>query len=458
MTFGCICSGISAPTVAWKPLGWRAAFYAEIDKFPSAVLAHHYPETPNYGDFTLIEKSEPIDVLIGGTPCQSFSVAGLRGGMADDRGNLALEYLKLADRLRPSWLVWENVPGVFSSTSHDAPNPNPPSPPLERDGTEMETEDEYTAEELHSFNCFLAGLSELGYGFAYRVLDAQFAGVPQRRRRIFVVGYFGDWRCAAAVLFERHSLSGHPPPSRKAGERVAGTIKGGSGSRVWPDPSDGNGGGLVAADVAAPIAHNPYGDHESRESLLVAKCLNAKGGAGRSDGESETFVTHSLCADGFDASEDGTGRGTPLVTSILEAGARCGTKADSRQIFVQNTRDEVRLQGGDGQSAGALSAEPGMKQQPYLRDGMAVRRLTTIECARLQGFPDTYCHIPYRRRKINAELAAYYQRYGLECWQEGEDWYTEVAADGPIYKSYGNSMAVPVVHWIGRRIAEVDAL
>jgi DNA (cytosine-5)-methyltransferase 1 len=114
-----------------------------------------------------------------------------------------------------------------------------------RDGQEVETEDEYTAEELHALNCFLAGLSELGYGIAYRILDAQYFGVPQRRRRIFVVGHLGDWRAAAAVLFERHSLQGHLAPSRKTGERIAGTIKGGSGERGYPDPSDGNGGGLI---------------------------------------------------------------------------------------------------------------------------------------------------------------------------------------------------------------------
>ena len=196
LIFGSICSGIEAASAAWLPLGWRCAFMSEIEAFPRAVLSHHYPETPLHGDFTTIREGEyeAIDALVGGTPCQSFSVAGLRGGLADERGNLALEYLRLAERLRPRWLVWENVPGVLSSG----------------DGRD--------------FGAFVGGLAELGYGWAYRVLDAVNFGVPQRRRRVFVVGYLGDWRRAAAVLFEPASLRWHPAPSRKTRERIAPTI------------------------------------------------------------------------------------------------------------------------------------------------------------------------------------------------------------------------------------------
>jgi DNA (cytosine-5)-methyltransferase 1 len=142
------------------------------------VLEHHYPEVPCHGDFTTIEENQygSIDLLVGGTPCQSFSIAGLRGGMDDERGNLALEFVRLAQRERPQWLVWENVPGVLSSNGG------------------------------RDFGSLLGALAELGYGFAYRVLDAQFFGVAQRRRRVFLVGYLGDWRPPAAVLFERESL------------------------------------------------------------------------------------------------------------------------------------------------------------------------------------------------------------------------------------------------------------
>lgn len=174
--------------MAWHPLGWEAVAYSEIERFPSEVLAHHYPSTPNLGDMTKFKEwnlEQSIGLLVGGTPCQSFSVAGLRKGLDDPRGNLMLTYLAIADKYKPKWIVWENVPGVLSSNGGK------------------------------DFGVFLGALGELGYGFAYRVLDAQYFGVAQRRRRVFVVGYLGDWRRAAAVLFERHSLQGHPAPSRE---------------------------------------------------------------------------------------------------------------------------------------------------------------------------------------------------------------------------------------------------
>ena len=215
MIYGSVCSGIEAATVAWHPLGWKPAFFSEIEPAPRSVLAHHYSDVPCHGDFTTIGANEygPINLLVGGTPCQSFSIAGLRGGLDDDRGNLALEFIKLAQRTRPRWVVWENVPGVLSSNRG------------------------------RDFGTFLAALGEIGYGFAYRVLDAQFFGVPQRRRRVFVVGCLGDWRSAAAVLFERHSLQGHPAPRREAGKEIAGTLE----SRA----SGGGGGPGAGTDGAA---------------------------------------------------------------------------------------------------------------------------------------------------------------------------------------------------------------
>ena len=193
MKYLSVCSGIEAATVAWHPLGWQAIGFSEIEKFPSQVLAHHYPDVPNLGDMTKYKEwnlESNVDVFVGGTPCQSFSVAGLRKGLDDPRGNLMLTYLAIADKYRPRWLVWENVPGVLSSNGGK------------------------------DFGTFLGGLGELGYGFAYRILDAQYFGVAQRRRRVFVVGYLGDWRRAAAVLFERHSLSGNPAPRRQKGKSV----------------------------------------------------------------------------------------------------------------------------------------------------------------------------------------------------------------------------------------------
>ena len=210
MKYGSVCSGIEAATQAWHHMGWKPSFFSEIDAFPCAVLQHHYPKVPLHGDFTTIQDGdyEPINLLVGGTPCQSFSVAGLRKGLDDPRGNLMLGFGALAKRLRPTWLVWENVPGVLSANG----------------GVD--------------FGTFLGMLAELGYGFAYRVLDAQFFGVAQRRKRVFVVGYLGDWRPAAAVLFERDSLSGNPAPSREAKEDVAGTFKACASSGGWSNSVD----------------------------------------------------------------------------------------------------------------------------------------------------------------------------------------------------------------------------
>lgn len=213
MRFASVCSGIEAASVAWQPLGWQAAWFSEIEPFPRSVLAHHYPNVPNWGDMTKFQDwpDESIDLLCGGTPCQSFSIAGLRKGLADPRGNLMLVFGAIAAKYRPRWLVWENVPGVLSSNGG------------------------------RDFGAFLGLLAELGYGFAYRILDAQYVrvqshprAVPQRRRRVFVVGHIGGlWQRAAAALFERESLRGHPAPSRKAGQNAAGTLaartKGGGG-------------------------------------------------------------------------------------------------------------------------------------------------------------------------------------------------------------------------------------
>ena len=420
MRYLSVCSGIEAATVAWHPLGWTPAAFSEIEAFPRAVLAHHYPEVPLHGDFTTIRGDEygPIDLLVGGTPCQDFSVAGLRAGIAGDRGNLTLEFLRLASRTKPRWIVWENVPGVLSSDGGRA------------------------------LGAFLGGLAELGYGFAYRVLDAQHFGLAQRRARVFVVGYLGDWRRAAAVLFERESLQGHPAPRREEGQRVANSLV------DRPDRGGGNNEGQRL--ITTEISH----------------CLNA-GGMGRQDYETETLIAHSLRAEGFDASEDGTGRGTPLVpisflsnasfpehgvdiagtlrtenqhaiaftakdhgadagaiSPTLRGGGHHNSHANGGVMpavaFAQNQRDEVRLM----DVAGALASEPGMKQQTYVHTS-AVRRLTPRECERLQGFPDDYTLVPYRGKP---------------------------ASDGPRYKALGNSMAVPVMAWIGRRIAMVEAI
>ena len=412
MTYGSVCSGIEAATVAWSPLGWQPAWFSEIEPFCCDLLKHRYPTVKNYGDFTKIttEQSGPIDLLCGGTPCQDFSVAGLRAGLAGARGNLTLEFVALAERIRPRWVVWENVPGVLSIDNGGA------------------------------FGAFLSGLAELGYGFAYRVLDAQYFGVPQRRRRIYVVGYLGDWRCAAAVLFERQSLSGHPPPSREAREEVAGTLTGGtdtgsnhgkrsgsdrdtlvagclgggSGSRGWCPETDRM---TFVPDVAYGLNAHPSRRYDAQANeTFVAGTLNANGKAAGSatqqDAESGLLVVHSLRGDGFDAGEDGTGRGTPLVPVAFRASGQDGFTPSTICPPLCNT---------DG---GGIV--------PSMLSHMAVRRLTPRECERLMEMPDDYTLIPRKDGKM--------------------------AKDGPRYKAIGNSWAVPCASWIGERIQAVEDL
>jgi DNA (cytosine-5)-methyltransferase 1 len=416
MRYGSICSGIEAASVAWHPLGWKPAFFAEIDKFPSAVLAHRYPHIPNLGDFTAIrpDQHEPIDLLVGGTPCQSFSIAGLRGGMADARGNLALEFLRLADRARPRWLVWENVPGVLSSNKG------------------------------RDFGAILGGMVELGYGIAYRVLDAQYVrvdgfgrAVPQRRRRVFIVGYLGDWRRAAAVLFERASLLGDSAPRREAGERVAPTISarptggGGLGSDFDFD------GGLVTStgNVAHCLNAGGMGRLDYETETMVAHTLLSKSNDSHA-ADLDTYVANSLKADGFDASEDGTGRGTPIIAVDWQNSAG---GPNSTETFHTLTADRIPAiafdckasgqngfgvgeiastlrsmahsnshQNGGGHQAVAfdmrgreggaqfegphetanIRAASGGSSRSYVAQTWAVRRLTPLECERLQGFPE----------------------------------------------------------------------
>jgi DNA (cytosine-5)-methyltransferase 1 len=400
LTYGSVCSGIEAATVAWHPLGWEPSFFSEIDQFPRSVLKHYYSNVPLHGDFTTIQNGDyaPINLLVGGTPCQSFSVAGLRGGMDDSRGNLALEYLALAARLRARWLVWENVPGVLSVDGGRA------------------------------FGAFLGLLVKLGYGFAYRILDAQYCGVPQRRRRVFVVGYLGDWRRAAAVLFEKESLQWDSPPSREARQDITGTVaartRGGGGFGTDFDPA----GGLQC-----------FGGNNQASEIDVATACNAHGGSGRMDFESETFVAHALRADGFDASEDGPGRGTPLVPIAFDLRGREGGAMPEGAHDTANIRSSS---GGSSRSyvAGTLNGSgAGMDRASgqeneadfVVQSEIGVRRLTPQECERLQGFPDDYTLVPYRSKP---------------------------AKDGPRYKAIGNAMAVPCMAWLGLRIQMVENL
>ncbi len=239
MRYLSVCSGIEAASVAWHHLGWTPVGFSEIEPFPAAVLAHRFPNVPNYGDMTKYEQwpLQPgsIDVLVGGTPCQSFSVAGLRKGLEDPRGNLMLTYLAIAARLRPRWIVWENVPGVLSSNGG------------------------------RDFGTFLGALGELRYGFAYRVLDAQYVrvgrwprAVPQRRRRVFVVGCLGDGAAAAEVLALREGLQRHLEASGKARKGAASDAEGGA-----------RGGGVFTSHRVAPCLETTSNDYSRADGFTM---------------------------------------------------------------------------------------------------------------------------------------------------------------------------------------------
>ena len=361
-----VCSGIGAPELAAPWIGWR--YQSEIEKFPSAVLATHFPDARNLGDMTKFKEwpDADIDVLCGGTPCQSFSIAGLRKGLADPRGNLALTYLAIAERYRPRWLVWENVPGVLSALSHDSPDQRPPEINLDgdngpRDGEEVVVTDRYDAYENHALWCFVAGAAELGYHGGFRTFDAQYVrtrgfprAVPQRRRRVFFVGYLGDWRRAAAVLFDRESLRGDPPPRRETGQGPAPTIS--------ARPSGGGGlgtdfdcnGELTAnsGDVSHCITASGQQSLDAEtETLIAANTLIGKGNDCHA-ADLQTYVAHTLKGEGFDASEDGTGRGTPIVPVAFDC------KGTEVQTAEDGTAPTLRCMGHNSshQNAGGHAA------------------------------------------------------------------------------------------------------
>lgn len=401
LIYGSICSGIEAATVAWEPLGWKAAWFSEIEAFPSAVLAERWPEVVNLGDMTKIAAAvragevQAPDVMVGGTPCQAFSIAGLRNGLADARGQLTLSYVELANAIddkriergeEEAIFVWENVPGVL--TSHD-----------------------------NAFGCFLAGLagescelepsggkwthSGCVYGpqrsIAWIVKDAQYFGVAQRRKRVFVVASARKGFDPGQVLFESEGVRRDTPPSREPQTAVAALTA--------------RGVGTCGAD-----------DNQAQAGHIIAECANGD-------------ISHTLKAEGFDGSEDGTGRGIPVIafgggnTSGNIDIAACLTARGQRIDFDVETFAVHGTQDPDTNRELAHTLGRNHGQENAISNGMLVRRLTPVECERLQGFPDNHTLISWRGKEAT------------EC------------PDGPRYRAIGNSMAVPVMRWIGERIA-----
>lgn len=446
MIYGSICSGIEAATVAWEPLGWKAAWFSEIEAFPSAVLAERWPEVVNLGDMTKIAAAvragdvQAPDVMVGGTPCQAFSIAGLRNGLVDARGQLTLSYVELANAIddkriergeEEAIFVWENVPGVL--TSHD-----------------------------NAFGCFLAGLagescelepsggkwthSGCVYGpqrtIAWIVKDAQYFGVAQRRKRVFVVASARKGFDPGQVLFESEGVRRDTPPSREPQTAVAALTARGVGT-CGADDNQAQAGHLLA-----------FGGGNTGGNIDVAACLTAKGQ--RIDFEVETFAVHgtqdpdtnlelahtlgrnhgqenaciafSYKDHGADASED--------LSPTLRAGNSDNSNANGGQppaiayAFKPGQGAKARGIGfAEEQSPTLTSASSGTNLTPAVMHGVSVRRLMPVECERLQGFPDNHTLISWRGKEAT------------EC------------PDGPRYRAIGNSMAVPVMRWIGERIA-----
>lgn len=532
LTYGSVCSGIEAASVAWGELGWKPAWFSQYDPehdyscgpdFPSAVLANHWPDVPNLGDMTKLAASVRAgitpapDLIVGGTPCQAFSVAGARAGLSDPRGQLTISYGELADAVdnsraaegkAPAIFVWENVPGVLSSKDN-------------------------------AFGAFLGLLAgedcelqpsgkrwtNAGYvrgpkrAIAWRILDAQYFGVAQRRRRVFVVASARGDIDPTQVLFESDGVRRDTPPSRSAGQVVAALTANGVGT-CGADDNQGQAGHLIPQRVTGDVAH-------------------------------------TLKAEGFDGSEDGTGRGTPIIAMAHGQGSaeiktddsaptltcnheapivfssnghasfapgadplRAKQGSEHETLVVHGTQDPDILKdmahtlgrnhgqenavyafqpriarngrGDMGNIVHSLNAQPGetgkgdaapcvavaygltteqtpkfnkecaltLTKQSHTGGGqpqacmtpeMAVRRLTPVECERLQGFPDNHTLITVSsRKKITAEEYAYLRHHNPAL--TAEEAY-RLAKDGPRYKAIGNSMAVTVMRWIGRRIA-----
>jgi DNA (cytosine-5)-methyltransferase 1 len=483
LTYTSICSGIEAPGAAWGPIGWTPLWFSEIKPFPCAVLKHHYPDTPNLGDMTaldFVDRAAAIgipDVLIAGCPCQAFSVAGRRESLDDDRGNLTLRFCIIVegltqhaarlDRHGPV-IVFENVPGILNTKDN-------------------------------AFGCLLAGLvgedsaliapggrwTDAGMvagprgNLAWAVLDAQHFGLAQRRERVFVVFCPGGRADSSKILLEPKSLCGDSSPRRQAGQDVAGTLaaRAGAGGGLGTDfelgggglqPSACAGGPTPATGRTATTMSLAFGGGNQGGAIDVSTALNAKE---RIDFDSETFIAHTLRGDGFDASEDGTGRGVPLVPvafSCKDHGADAGDVAPTLRSMGHDASHangggqvavcfESRFarngRGAPSEIAPPLKAQSGQTGKgdaaPLVHAAMAVRRLTPTECERLQGFPDGWTLIPLGKRNKKAErkeLSEFADRTG----QDDIKW----SADGPRYKALGNSMAVPVIRWIGRKIQQ----
>lgn len=486
-------SGIEAASVAWEPLGWQPVVFAEFDEFPSAVLKHHYPEVPNVGDVTKHDWTQykgKCDLVIGGSPCQSFSMAGKRLGLSDPRGNLALHFLRVVSDVQPRWFIFENVGGLLSSDG----------------GRDFET--------------FLTEVAKLGYGFAYRVLDSRFFGVAQKRRRVFVIGHIaGDWRSCAASLFDPESMQRHTQSRKAPRQKSTRVAQSGTGREGEASSSEAEGDSTVVRanddeqGRRGVTLQTPYNDPSE---TLVASYATGAGFRGGQERNVIGVAEHDEPVEsvGFWTSQSATQRAQPLNKSPClsattptgvavsnesldnrpisfwsnESGTQQSSRVDS--VGALRTQTTAVALPKDAKAVGMFSNHettmldkmPAMGRLPsslavekaavgfspwrrgshahniaptqtaghengvaHLKDEevdfdilpnmeYSVRRLTPIECERLQGFPDDYTKVPYRGK--TADKCPKSKRYFV----------------------LGNSMTVPVIQWLGEGIDAVDRI
>lgn len=424
MRYGSLCSGIEAASVAWEPLGWQPAWFAEIEPFPCAVLAHHWPHVPNHGDMTLLVGKilsgavEAPDILVGGTPCQAFSVAGLRGSLDDERGNLTLVLIRILDAIDfirqragkpPCILVWENVPGVLNTKDN-------------------------------AFGCFLGGLAgeslplepagqkwtNAGAVFgpareiAWRILDAQYFGVPQRRRRVFVIASAGSLH-PAEILFERQSQTRNPATGAEEGQNPAAFIEGSFGaykqSAVCGTVRASGGAVQGGSEALLACRMRGFGGYTADSTACTVKARDHKDATDLIVVNGQQHPTVSDKAHTLDCHHSGSTNVVCINGNIINKNPE-GTSGGNGMGAIQ-----------DGNSYTLTATD-----RHAVSDGLQVRRLMPVECERLQGFPAGHTQIPWRGKS---------------------------AADCPDtlrYKAVGNSMAVPVMRWIGERIQQVNQI
>ena len=399
MRYATVCSGVEACSVAWQPLGWQPVFFSEIEDFPSEVLSTHYPSVPNHGDMTNFEDwgygRGAVDVICGGTPCQSFSVAGLRKGLSDDRGNLALTFCRMVERLRPKYFIWENVPGCLSSNGG------------------------------RDFGSITGAMAQFGYSFGWRVLDAQYFGVPQRRRRVFLVGCAtGQPEHIRQILFEPEGGRRNSAESQETGQDITRNVGHGTEvfdfQRIGQYGTKGIGSTCMARDYKDSKDLVVYECHhtDSRVKELGQACqtVTARWGTGGNN-VPLVYESHPIASRVKQLKKT-----SPTVTAKWAKGS-----ADTPLVaFSSNMSEPDAL---ENIAPTVKVGGSGCSNPPAVATEKLVRRLTPIEVERLQGFPDDYTNIPWRGK---------------------------TAPDSRRYKAMGNSMAVPVMRWLGQRIADLE--